>query len=300
MPPVRRIKIKGGRGGDRNPVQARARRVVSKKSITKLVKGVIKNQSETKMVVFFEGPVANPSPLRNSTGLFGDAAPVSQNQFITDNTTDILKLLPDVAQGTADNTREGREIQPTSCMVRCKVMISPTTTGAAGWANGFAYDVTMVAYMLQHVSYKTYSSLHNSNDFGQLLSLGQGSTINFNGSFSAANLPVEKGYYRLLAKRTHRLRSSGIPKGALPVVSPPTNYNAHTQCYEWTWNLGKHLPKKLVYPEDNVSVANGANEPLNAAPFWCVGYYNTDGTVASTGVIDIQQEYTSILKFKDF
>jgi len=277
-----------------------AQRRVSKKAIVKTVKGVLKNQSETKMAVFFNGPVANPSPLRNSTGLFADAAPVSQNQFITDNTTDILKLLPDVPLGTGDNNRNGRSINPTSCMVRCKVMISPTTTGEAGWANGFAYDLTMVAYMLQHVSYKTYSNLHASNDFGQLLDQGQGTSINFNGSFSAANLPVEKGYYRLLAKRTHRLRASGIPKGATAIVSPPTNNNAHTQCYEWTWNLGKHLPKKLIYPEESVSVANGQNEPLNAAPFWCVGYYNTDGSVASTGVIDIQQEYTSILKYKDF
>jgi len=293
MPRV--IRVKGG-VKRKNPVQRRA----SKKAVTKIVKGVLKNQSETKMVTFFGGGVANPSPLRNSTGLFGDAGPVVQNQYITDNTTDVLKLLPDIPQGTGDNTREGREVMPTSCSVRCKVMISPSSAQAIGWATGYAYDITMVAYMLQHVSYKTYTSLHASNDFGQMLDLGQGSTINFNGSFSAANLPVEKGYYRLLAKRTHRLRSSGIPKGATAIVSPPTNNNSHTQCYEWTWNLGKHLPKKLVYPEANVTIANGANEPLNSAPFWCVGYYNTDGTVDTVSRLDIQQEYTSILRFKDF
>jgi len=275
-----------------------------KKGLRKVIKGVIQAQAETKMVTFYNGTVANPSPLRNSTGLYADAGPVSQNQFITSNTTDILKLLPDVEAGIADHQRTGKIIAPISCQVRCKVMISPTTTNERGWAAGCAYDLTFVAYMLQHVSFKTYTSLHTDNSFNQLLSVGDGTTTNFDGSFSGANMPVEKGYYRLLAKKTHRLRSSGTlpesPQQPLVGNGRMVNQNSHTQAYEWTWNLGKHLPKKLIYPEDNVTVAQGGNEPLNAAPFWCVGYYRTDGTVSAAGVIDIQQEYTSILKYKDF
>jgi len=292
--PRRVIKVKNY-VKPRNPVQKR----VPKKAITKVVKGVLKSQAETKLATFFGGPVANPSPLRNSTGLFGDAQLTAQNQFITDNTTDILKILPDIPQGTGDNTREGRMINPASCSLRCKVTIAPISTGSTGWNNGIAYDLTMVAYMLQHVSFKTYTALHAQNDFGQMLDLGQGSTINFNGSFSAANLPIEKGYYRLLAKKTHRLRSSGL--SGVPNPAPQmVNQNSHTQCYEWTWNVGKHLPKKLIYPEANVTVANGANEPLNAAPFWCVGYYNTNGQVSTSPEIFINQEYTTVLRYKDF
>lgn len=296
-------------GQFRNRIALRARRLAAqrkpkKKGIRTLIKNILKSQSETKMVTFYGGSTANPSPLRNSTGTYADAGPVSQNQFITNNTTDILKLLPDVAPGTADNQRTGKVINPLSCRVKCKVMISPTTTGERGWAAGVAYDVTFVAYMLQHVSLKTYSSLHTDNSFNQLLSVGDGTTTNFDGSFSGNNMPVEKGYYRLLAKKTHRLRSSGtLPESPLqPLVGNGrmVNQNSHTQSYEWTWNLGKHLPKRLIYPEDNVTVAQGGLEPLNAAPFWCVGYYRTDGTVSATGVIDIQQEYTSILKYKDF
>jgi len=273
----------------------------AKKALRKAIKGVINSQAETKMVAFYGGPVAGTTPPQNSNGLYADAAPVSQNQFITSNVTDILKVLPDVAPGSADNQRAGRFINPVSCNVRCKVMISPTTTGTKGWTQGYAYDLTIVAYLLQHVSYKTYRSLYTDNAFDQMLDVMDGTTTHFDGSFQGSTLPVEKGYYKVLSKKTKRLRSSGTYPFAIPPTVPAvSNQNSAPQVHEWTWNVGKHLPKKLIYPEASVSVNSGQNEPLNAAPFWCVGYYNTDGSVASTGVIDIQQEYTSIMKFKDF
>ena len=231
----------------------------TKKGITNLVKKVINRKAETKMTVFYGGPVAATAPVANSTGLFSDAAPVSQNQFITSNVTDILKLIPDVAQGINDNNRTGTDISPVSARVHCKVMLSPTSTGSSGWASpyAYAYDLTIVAYLLQSVTFKTYRSLYVDNDFSKLLRVGDGTTANFDGSFSAANLPVEKGYYRVHAVKRKQLRSSGLFNGSPGVVYYPTNNNSHNLVHEWTWNLTKHLPKKLTYPESSVSVANG-------------------------------------------
>jgi len=275
----------------------------SKKAVTKLVKGVIKNQAETKIVTFFSGTTAGTVPIQNSTGLYLQAGPVQQNQQVVNNPTDILKVIPDVEPAglTAtqqDNAREGRYITPTSLTLRCRVLLNPIAQQNLGYQQGVAQDVMMVAWLVQSVSLKSYRQLYSVNDFGKFLDTGEGTTIPFGGQFADACLPLTAGYYRLLAKKTKVLRASG--QYGTPV--PPnfiTNNNSHPFEYQWTWNVGKHLPKKLVYPEDNVTVQNGQLEPLNSSIFWCVAYYNLDGTVAGTPVAKIQQQYVSTMKFKD-
>lgn len=275
----------------------------NRKAIRKVVANVLLSSSETKMVTFFEGPVANPSPLQNSTGTYADGALVAHNQFINNNTTDILKVIPDVVQGAGDNAREGRFIMPVSGQLKIRVLVAPLQPNGQGWQNGYNYDLTAVCYLLQSVTYKTYRSLYADNDFSKLLDVGDGTTTGFDGTYRAGNLPVEKGYYRVLATKKVYLRSSGASPGGVGVsVNTVTNNNSHKLVHEWTWDYGKHLPKKLVYPEETVAIADGLNEPLNSSIFWCLGYYNTDGTVSGdpSPAIRIAEEYTSIMKFKDF
>jgi len=269
----------------------------------KAVKSIVNAKAETKMVSFFEGPVAGPSPLQNSTGTFSDKALVAHNQFINNNTTDILKVIPDVVQGMADNNRDGRQISPVSGKLKIRVAITPLQPAGQGWQNGYNYDLTAVCYLLQSVTYKTYRALYANNDFGKMFDVMDGTTTSFDGTFQCANLPVEKGYYRVLATKKVYLRSSGASPGGVGVsVNTVTNNNSHKIQHEWTWDYGKHLPKKLVYPEDNVAISDGLNEPLNSSIFWCLGYYQTDGTVQGdpSPAIRIAEEYTSIMKFKDF
>ena len=276
-------------------------RMSSKKAVTKLVKKVINGKAETKMVAWYNGAVAGTSPVQNSTGLYEQATIVSHNQFITSNNTDILKVIPNVVQGTADNNRNGRFINSVSGQLKVRVMISPVAPGTTGWMNNCAYDLTAVCYLLQSVTYKTYRTLYAGNDFTKLLDRMDGQTASFDGTWSAGTLPVEKGYYKLLGKKTIYLRSSGVPLGQVPTLTQTGNINSHKLVHDFTWNYGKHLPKKLVYPEESVAVADGQNEPLNSSLFWCVGYYNTDGTapIAGSLPINIGIEYTSILKYKD-
>nr|QRI44172.1 MAG: capsid protein [Cressdnaviricota sp.] len=300
-----RKQRKSGKRSTRKAPKALSR--PAKKQVAKIAARVVNSKAETKMVAWFNGPVAQPGPsppLQNSTGLYGDADRVAHNQFITSNTNDILKVIPDVAPNggvASDNKREGRFINPVSGLLRCRVQISPEAPQSGGWAGNVAYDLTVVAYLLQSVSYKTYRSLYANNDFKKMLDVMDGTTINFDGNFSDGTLPVEKGYYKVLGKKMIYLRSSG-GLGAANVITSPGNQNSHKLQHEWTWNYGKHLPKKLLYPEDNVSVDNGLHEPLNSSIFWCVGYYNTDGSVPSATPlpINIGIDYTSIMKFKDF
>lgn len=270
----------------------------------KAVKNIVNAKAETKMVTFFEGPVGQPSPLQNSTGLFADKALVAHNQFINNNTTDILKVIPDVIQGPGDNQRDGRTINPVSGQLKIRVMIAAQQPALSGWANSYYYDLTAVCFLLQSVTYKTYRALYANNDFSKMLQVGDTTTTSFDGTYQTANLPVDKGYYRVLATKKVYLRSSGA-NGPVPpqiISTNVTNNNSHKLVHEWTWNYGKHLPKKLLYPDESVTPVNGLNEPLNSSIFWCIGYYNTDGTVQADPVpaIRITEEYTSIMKYKDF
>jgi len=275
----------------------------AKKAVARIAKRVVNSKAETKMVSFFEGPVGQASPLQNSTGLFTDKALVAHNQFINNNATDILKVIPDVIQGPGDNQRDGRAINPVSGQLKIQVSVAAQQPNGQGWENGYGYDLTAVCYLLQSVTYKTYRALYANNDFTKMFDVMDGTTTNFDGTYQCANLPVEKGYYRVLATKKVYLRSSGASPGGLGVsVSTPTNNNSHKIVHEWTWNYGKHLPKKLIYPEEIVTPANGLNEPLNSSIFWAIGYYNTDGTVSGgdSPAIRIVEQYTSVMKFKDF
>lgn len=295
--------------GKRSVKRTGRRKTLSKPAASQVVRiaqRVVNSKAETKMVAFFEGPVGQPTPLQNSTGLYADKGLVGQNQFINNNATDILKVIPDVVQGAADNNRDGRFINPVSGQLKIRVMISPIAPpdGGTGWTKSMNYDLTVVCYLLQSVTYKTYRSLYANNDFSKMFDRMDGTTTTFDGTFQCANLPIEKGYYRVLATKKVYLRSSGTtgiqsPANALNLV---TNNNSHKLQHEWTWNYGKHLPKKLIYPEDSEATTTGQNEPLNSSIFWTMAYYNTDGTVlgAPTPAINVSQEYTSIMKFKDF
>lgn len=259
-----------------------------------LIKKVIKGQAETKRAVWYGGST--------NTGVYADASPVVQNQFIQSNATDILRVLPVVTQGIDDWQRIGQVIMPISCTLNCRVLIAPVTSGSVGYTQGFSYNIRAVAYLLEHVSLKTYESLYARNAFSQLLQVGDGQTTFFGGTYYASKLPVERGHYKVLKKKVMTLRSSGTANSGGSAVTPlyqGGNTNSAPFMHEWTWNV-KGLPKKLIYPESQAT--SGINDPTNAAPFWCVGYYNMDGTGTPTTAPNVllQQQYMGSLTYKDF
>ena len=71
-----------------------------------------------------------------------------------------------------------------------------------------------MCYLLQSVTYKTYRSLYANNDFGKMFDVMDGTTTSFDSTYQCANLPIEKGYYRVLATKKVYLRSSGESTGA--------------------------------------------------------------------------------------
>lgn len=264
----------------------------SKPTVEQRVARAISRSTETKQVAWYNGPTP-------SNGTYGQANYIIQNSTITSNTTDILRLLPYVVQGTGDNQRIGERISPKSLIVQGTVMMNIANTQRVAGNVGVFTDIYVVIYVLQHVTAKSYTALGTSNDFTQLLRDGEGTTKPFMGHVWDSQMPVEDAYYRLLKKKKYRLRyaGKGTTQGGDPPgpawLSPPNTVSYRS---EYKLNLSKYLPKQFKYPDAAVT-ATGVNDPTNSSIFMCMGCYQGDGSVDQSWTFS--QQYITQLKYKD-
>lgn len=284
-----RVDYKKLSGGTvRVTVKPRRRTAAVGSSLARKITSVIRRSAETKMVTWYNGP----SP---SNGTYAQANYINQNAVITNNTTDILRVIPYVVQGTSDNQRIGERISPVSLTIKGSVCL-PTNSFNDSTGSLFN-DEYVIIYILQHVTLKSYTSLAASNDFTQLLRTGENTTVAYEGHVWDSQMPVEDAYYRLLKKKKLRIRNMGVKPAAgggdpnntwvAPALSP---YRA-----EYSINLSKHLPKLFKYPEN--ASATGANDPTNSSIFMCMGLYRGDAQVGQSDTI--QHQYVTHLKYKD-
>jgi len=270
--------------------------------LKQVIKKVIKGSAETKQKMFYQS-TSGAGNTNRATGTYNDRGWALQDGSISTkvapnvNNTDLLQLIPEVEQGASDNQRIGDQITPTSLVVHGRVRVALATE-----LNTFTpTDIKVVIYVLQHVSLKDYTNLYAQNQFSQLLENGENTTVLFNGQSWQSRLPVAKQYYRLLKKKIITLRYAGAVSNT---GNPPTNVsvaNSHNWFAEYSMSLGKHLPAKLKYPENNVA-APTLNEPTNSSIFMCMGYYNqsepaSGGTFLSNTLLE--QTYVSTLSWKD-
>lgn len=274
-----------------------AKRVKSARAtgaLAQAIRKVVRGSSETKMVSWYNGPVP-------SNGTYAQANYVLQNPTITSNATDIQRLIPYVVQGISDNQRIGETISPVSLNLQGTVMVNIANLPPTAGNVGVTTDIYVVIYILQHVTYKSYTALApatGGNDFTQLLRTGENTTVGFQGHVWDSQMPVEDAYYRLLKKKKYRLRyagkgttSGGDPPGPAWLSVPNTvSYRA-----EYNMNLSKYLPKKLKYPEN--TTVPGANDPTNSSLFMCMGCYQGNGLVDNSWTFS--QQYVTHLKYKD-
>ena len=261
-------------------------------TVEQRVARAISRSTETKQVAWYEGPTP-------SNGTYAQANYILQNPQIATNSTDILRLIPYVAQGTGDNQRIGERISPKSLVVQGTVMMNIANTLPVSINIGIPTDIYVVIYVLQHVTLKSYTALQASNDFTQLLRDGEGTTKQFSGTVWDSQMPVEDAYYRLLKKKKYRLRYAG--KGTTSGGDPPAPAwlsvpNTVSYRAEYKMNLSKYLPKQFKYPDAAVT-ATGVNDPTNSSIFMCMGCYQADGSIQNGWLFS--QQYTTQLKFKD-
>lgn len=287
-----------------NPRRRRAPRPAKalSKPQRKAVKAIVKGSAETKRSMWYQDFNGGSATTR-ATGLFATRGFAVQNSVISSNETDILRLIPAVAQGTDTFTRIGDRITPIALNVRGVIRVN------SGRLNAVApTDVDVYIYVLQHVGLKNYDDLYAKNDFNQLLDIGVGSTKEFTGEETDPTLPIANSYYKLLKKKKITLRYSG--ETSQPGLTPPTvgNYvsqaNAHSWHASYSMSLGKHLPKTLKYPEPTAStnpVIPAA--PTNSSLFMCMSFVNwpnpSNWTSFGSTLAYIEQTYTSELLYKD-
>lgn len=292
--------------------------VRSARAVRKIAQAVVTGVAETKQVSFWSGNSGGVS----APGTWPPSAYAwsVQNQLIQNNATDIHRLIPRVFQGTGETQRTGSSIKTTSLSVRGVVGLNPTLNIQGGVPTaGYPIDITAVVYVLSHVSLKNYKDLSNNNNFFQMLHTGdQGSldaagvnvttqtpTTAFGGQIHSSEMAVSSHYYKLLKKKKFRL----VNDGALPPsnqTTTPQNVLVQStpllRAKPFSFNLTKHLPANLKYPEINPGLASQPNniyDPTNTAIFMCVGYYMNDGTVLSQPQSLIGIQYVADLKFKD-
>jgi len=187
-------------------------------------------------------------------------------------------------------------------------------------------DMYVVMYILEHVKLKSYIDLFNRNDFTQLLLTGSSLYSDYSNSTNGFGVnqvgtitgglyvnsvqPIAKQYYRLLKKKVIRLRYAGTlnTPGGQAVTMSTSIANAHDYMYKFSYDISKHLPATLKYPENgnlNVNptitpptVQTGLWDPTNSAPFMCFGCYNPDGNT-ETGQTQFELQYVTSLHYKD-
>lgn len=262
-------------------------------ALVRLIKQVATGISETKTAMWY-----NTADTPGTPGVPGSYAASGWNykdQTIVSNTTDIKRLIPNVFQGTSDNQRIGERISPKSLVVKgavaVNVQVQPNKPN----------NLYVVMYCLQHVSFKSYAGLQTGNDFTQLLNTGENSTTAFLGKQIQKDLPVDKGYYRLLKKKVIPLRYAGLTSFAeTPTNTVASMANSHRYHANFTINLSKKLPKVFKYPENN---APNPNDPMNSSIFLCAGYYSMDESLNTIIPVDgstaFALTYVSRLDYKD-
>lgn len=262
------------------------------------VRQIVRGEAETKRAAFYQ-TANNGSSGAIATGLFSGRGWAVQNNTITNNTTDLLQIIPYIAQGTNDWERIGKTVRTVGLNVKGSVRITSSIVNNVG---GAATNLEVYIYFLQHVSLKDYTNLRARNDFTQLLETGEGYNAPFLGNTLDPHQPVANEWYNLLTRRKIVLRYGGavLPGGTL--TTPVSVANAHQWYADFDVNLTKHCPKKLVFPEDDVSLPPTVyNSPTNSSILMCVGFVDqSQGSPPSTLVRPwLEQTYVSSYTFKD-
>jgi len=276
--------------------------IVKKKpvTLTKFIKNVAKGLSETKRTMFY----SSAQNFNVQTGKYADANIDIHNQLITSNLTDIRRIIPFVVQGTSDNERIGESVRPVSLNLRGRIGVNvfPTVNDLTFVAGNT--EIVAVMYILQHKQLKSYSALSSLNDFTQLLETGENTTVAFGGQQWHAQMPVSNQYYQLVKKKKYILRWAGLQNGMPPAgpfgSSTGANgvANSHNYTAEFSMNLKKHLPAKLLYPENNATT--GQDDPTNSSLFLCVGFYSNGVLISSSQpILGLALQYTTELLYKD-
>lgn len=270
MPYKRRPMAKRGR---KLRKITRPRRVYRKKNaLTKLIKSVIHKQAESKHAFLTTG---------NTLTYFNSGV---------NSTGDMLQVLPNITQGTGDNSRIGDQIRAQSLNIKGYVKLDINNTGVSN------SDLTSVICRMMVVSLKSKpnytEATSSSTPLSGLLKKG-GSTTAFTGILSDIYAPINTDLWTIHTDRKFYLNQSHIQ-----------NFNSTTNAIVATdvkntikfFNIGLKCKNKLLKYDSNIS---SALLPTNYGPIFLLGYSFLNG--ASPDVIGarVGLQFDSTFTFED-
>lgn len=272
------------------------------KAIGKIAKKAVLPKAENKLACFYQSYNDGTTLTANRAGVNANRGWATQNQKIT-GVTDVLKLIPNVFQGSTDNQRIGQRITPVSLNLKGQVRVSLPRLNTRNRT-----DLKVVIYVLQAVAFKSYDALYNAAPtlLPNLLQTGENFTQAFIGEAFDKDRLVSDQYFKLIKKKTVSLRYAGLDQiggGQIPGGTVVATANSHNYYAEFNMNLVKALPKHLSYPE-SADTANNQAEPINSSIFMAMGFVNQleqaqPGEGIPAALTWIEQCYTTQMKFKD-
>ena len=252
-------------------VSKKAPKRTTRKSVSfdKKVLSVIHKQVETK-----EAFIAN-----------NESALVSFNSGIN-SAGDCLQLVPNIANGTANNQKIGDKIHLQSHTVKGYFRIVPATTTAAGFKFG---NVAVRMLLLSFKSLSNYDAIIADTTLtAKLAGMLQkgGTTVGFTGLISDIMAPINRDIFTVHADKVWNIKQDYLITAAGSTTADTLRF----------FNARMKVKNRVLKYSDDTS---SGLLPTNYAPVLCFGYSYMDGSAADTTSTNLQVYFDSILRYED-
>jgi len=248
----------------RRAKRAKPRRVKPSKSFVKKVQKIIHADVETKQAYHIQ-------------------APINFNSGI-DSAGDAIRILPNISQGTAENNRIGNQLKAQNLTLQGCVSWSPSVGTFGSFANA---RLGVRLFVVQPRNYSEIGEvLANTATWMPTLLQKGGVAAPFTGAINDLWAPLNSDafikYYDKVFMLTGTYQATAV--GMSQLLGATKMFKIALKCRN----------KTLKY-ENAVS----ANNPMNYAPVFCIGYAHLDGSGPDTVSTAITVQWDAVFNYED-
>jgi hypothetical protein len=257
-------KRKVTRKGKRFATKGRKRVAKPSKSFAKKVLKVVHEQVETKQAYHI-------------------MAPTNFNSGI-DAAGDAIRILPNVAQGTAENNRIGNQLKAQNLTLQGCVSWSPSIGTFGSFANA---RLGVRLFVIQPRNYSEIGEvLANTSTWMPTLLQKGGVATPFTGAINDLWAPLNSDafikYYDRVFMLNGTYQSTAV--GMTQLLGATKMFKIALKCRN-----------KTIKYENGISSVN----PMNYAPVFCIGYAHMDGSGADTVSTAITVQWDAVFNYED-
>lgn len=245
-----------------------------KSNLTKLVKAVIRQQSETKQAYITTGD----SLIKYNSGI--------------NSLGDYTQVLPNITQGTADNARIGDQIRAQSLTIRGYIKMDPILS--SGTFNNQGYPNMMARLMV--VSLKTKANFteatSSTTPLSGLLKKG-GTTSGFTGVLSDIYAPINTDLWTVHADRKMYVSQDIVAQYGGQTTALVAQDLKNTVKF---FTINVKCKNKLVKYDANIS---SNLLPTNFGPILLVGYAALNGDSPDVISARLGLQFDAVFNYED-